>query len=417
MGCDCFKKKKDRNSGIVEPLTTNDFNDVSLNTENNNSFIDTKSNLKTNSVKSSLKSNRSDISDRTKELNLHDFQIIKTLGRGAYGYVALVCKNRCKLSKYYAMKIINKESVKKNEQYEHVKTEREILAKIDNPFVLKLCYAFQNRENLYLLTEFVQGGELVFHLREKGSFKESWVKIYSAELIIALECLHKNNLIYRDLKPENILIDVEGHIKLIDFGLSKIINTDDNNSKSDLTFSICGTPEYLAPEVIKEVGYNKTVDWWSLGVLIYEMLTGSTPFYRAKTRMDLSVYQKPVEMHSYFSDNVIDLLENLLLLNPDERLGKGVKGSEDIKNHIFFKDINWDDVKARKLKAPIIPKLSDDVDSSNFSQSSKFLDQKSYSLASKKSTNAKDYESNAESNRETDPEYYEDFYYDYENEK
>ena len=407
MGCDCFKSKNTTSKPtLVEPLNNPDIS-MDTNSSHNSIF----ENINAKSILT--KSNRTSNCEINKELNLYDFDIIKSLGRGAYGTVALVNKHKSKDSKLYAMKIINKYKVKKNEQYDNVKTEREVLAKLDNPFVLKLCYAFQNTQNLYLLTEFIQGGELVFHLREKGKFKESWVKFYAAEIIIAIECLHSNNLIYRDLKPENILLDCEGHIKLIDFGLSKIMkNNKEKDEIKSVTFSICGTPEYLAPEIIKETGYDKCVDWWSLGVLIYELLTGSTPFYDAKSHMDLSVYQRQIEMPLDFSDAVIDLLESLLQLNPDQRLGRGEKGSEQVMNHIFFKGINWNIVKARKLVPPIIPKLANEVDISNFSQNSCFLNHTA-SIRSKKSTDAHDFSSNI-STKETDPDYYDNFYYDYE---
>ena len=419
MGC-CHKKSKKCIKTTVYPPTFSKTerlipDNISLKTTENIENISEKDNKSESMIPNDDRnSNISNMSPVNKDYqySLIDFEIKKTLGKGAYGKVVLVSK-KSKNCKLYAMKIINKEFVKINSQYDNIKNEREILAKIDNPFVVKLCYAFQNKQNLYLLTEFIQGGELVSHLREKGQFKESWVKFYAAELITAIEDLHANQLIYRDLKPENILLDCEGHIKLIDFGLSKMV-TSNENGETERTFSICGTPEYLAPEIINETGYDKSVDWWALGVLIYEMLSGSTPFYSLKNHMDISVYQHPVEMHSYFSDTVIDLLENFLQINPSYRLGNGKNGSENVKMHPFFKNINWRQIKERKIQPPIIPNLSNEMDVKHFSHSSAYFDYNDH-CGSIRSKTTYSLSSVAESNQETDIYFYQDFYYDYRN--
>jgi serine/threonine protein kinase len=205
--------------------------------------------------------------------------------------------------------------------------------------------------------------------------KENSAKFYMCEIILALEYLHKNKCIYRELKPENILIDVDGHIRLTDFGLSKLILS----KKEEKAYTICGTPEYLAPEIITEKGYDKAVDWWSLGALFYEMLTGASPFkltHQEKkenkemaNKLDIKFYTKKIKMFSHFSEEAKSLIEGLLTVNPKQRLGSGPKGSQMIKSHSFFKDINWEDVSAKKLTPPFKPEIRQDdskVDLGNF---------------------------------------------------
>jgi protein-serine/threonine kinase len=178
------------------------------------------------------------------------------------------------------------------------------------------------------------------------------------ELILALDFLHKNNMVYRDLKPENILLDTKGHIKLTDFGLSKILETED-----DKAYTICGTPQYLAPEVILKKGYDKAVDWWSLGCVMYEMLTGKLPFPIKKgLKLSRRIYQQEVDYPKKIDNNAKDLMQKLLILDPNERLGSGPEGGEKIKNHPFFKGINWKNVQDRKIKPPFIPKLKKETD-------------------------------------------------------
>ena len=288
------------------------------------------------------------------KLTIEDFTIIKVVGKGSYGKVLLVKKNNEET--IYAMKIMKKISMVKKNQVDHIKTERRILELIDHPFINKLKYAFQTEQKLYLVTDYCPGGELFFHIQRVERFNEEAAKFYAGQIILAVEHLHKNNIIYRDLKPENVLIDRKGFIKITDFGLSKENIVDNKSAKS-----FCGTPEYLAPEIILNKGHGKPVDWWSLGNLIYEMLTGIPPFY-CKDRdilFDAIINDEP-EYPEYLSDEVIDLIKKLLIKNPDKRLGNN--GADEIKKHIFFEGMNWEKLLNKKIKPPFIPRLKNAVD-------------------------------------------------------
>jgi protein-serine/threonine kinase len=294
-------------------------------------------------------------------LTLQDFKTLKTIGKGSFGKVLLVQNQRS--GKYFAMKILKKNFIKKSNQVFHTKTEREILERINHPFIVKLQYAFQNSEKLFILTEYMQGGELYFHLRREVCFNENRTRFYICEIILALEYLHKNRIIYRDLKPENILLDKTGHIKLTDFGLSKILTETDKEGKA---YTLCGTPEYLAPEILMDAGYDKSVDWWSLGTVIFEMLVGYSPLKDNKNKLDLETYQKPLGRHKNLSTKAFDLVTKLLNVNPKERLGSGVRDAEEIKEHEFFSGVNWKNILDRKVKPPYKPVIRNELDFSNF---------------------------------------------------
>ena len=295
----CLSKiciKKPSSESLLEESTTNiiiyPIQDQTITYACNNNIGLLKSSTVSNEIYST-----SDYSISTKrEININEFEIKKTLGRGSFGKVVLV-KNKLD-NNLYAMKILHKAKIRNKNQVIHTKTEREILELVDNPFIVRLQFAFQTRDKLYLITDFMQGGELFYHLHKEKRFNETKTKIYTAEIVIAIEYLHKNNIIYRDLKPENILLDRQGHIKLTDFGLSKVIkNTDDNKA-----FTICGSPEYIAPEILIGNGYDKTVDWWSLGALVYEMLHGDSPFkFTKEKKLEIAHYKIPLEMPKSFS--------------------------------------------------------------------------------------------------------------------
>ena len=298
--------------------------------------------------------------DFSKKISLKDFKILKKLGKGAFGKVLLVHNEE--LNKYFAMKILKKKFIEKNKQQFHVKTERKILEIIEHPFVAKLYYAFQNSEKLYLLTEYMPGGEMFYHLHKDIYFSEERTKFYISEIILALIYLHKNNIIYRDLKPENILLDEQGHIKLTDFGLSKIVN----NINKDKTYTICGTPEYVAPEVLLNKGYNKSADWWSLGIVLYEMLCGETPFKEARERLDINIYYKPIYQNKLISDIAFDLIQKLCEINVNLRLGSSENEFEEISKHKFFNGIDWKKLENKEIKPSFIPIITNMEDVRNF---------------------------------------------------
>ena len=292
------------------------------------------------------------------KVTFNDFEPLKLLGRGSFGEVLLV---RLKANqKVYAMKILSKNLLKIKRQQIHTKTERDLMVKINCPFIVNIKSAFQDIAKLYIVSEFMQGGDMFYHMHDGKiiMFNNDKTRFYIMELVLALEFLHKNNMVYRDLKPENILLDAKGHIKLTDFGLSKILETE-----SDKAFTICGTPQYLAPEILQKKGYNKAVDWWSLGCVMYEMLTGKIPFaIKRGVKLNMKIYEQGVKYPDHLNKNAKDLIKKLLVIDPNERLGSGPDGSENIKKHPFFKGINWNDAYQRKIKPPFIPKLKNDTD-------------------------------------------------------
>ena len=322
-------------------------------------------------------------------ITINDFEELKVLGRGSFGKVILV-KNK-KNNELYAMKILKKSIIKEKQQEEHTKTEQKILKINNNPFVIKLYFSFQDKSNLYIVTEFMQGGELFFHLHKEKKFSEKRTIFYASQIILALEGLHKENIVYRDLKPENILLGLDGYIKITDFGLSKIFK-----KKSNKTFTICGTPQYLAPEILEEDGYTKMVDWWSLGCLIYEMLVGANAFHIPKNNiLSSEIYKKPINFPDFLSKEAIDIIKKFLEYRPKKRLGYGPNGINDIKNHQFFKNIDWDEIYNKKVKVDeeYIPKVEDKMDLKNFDTifTNEKLNQSTESLSSKNSKNDSGY--------------------------
>lgn len=310
-----------------------------------------------------LLTNSKYISSRNKEsyveITKDDFEYFKVLGRGTFGKVYLVKKKEAK--QLLAMKILKKSVIISKNEVKHTQTERQLLEKINHPFIVELFYAFQDEQHLYLVTEFMQGGELFFHLHKERFFTNERMKFYACEIILALGHIHANNFIYRDLKLENILLDKDGHIKLTDFGLSKMLNEYGKSQPK----TICGTPEYLAPEILQETGYEKSVDWWSFGILLYEMLTGKSPFKLAKVP-SIYEYYVPIDYPNNIVPEAKSLLQQLLKIEPKERLGYGPKGTQNIQNHPFFKGINWNDVLNKKMVPPFCPTIRNEIDLTNF---------------------------------------------------
>ena len=273
-------------------------------------------------------------------ITFESFEILSLLGSGSFGKV---CKVRLKgTNEIYAMKILNKEFLIKNRLLKYAISECNILKQSKCPFIITLHYAFQTPENLYMIIDYCPGGDLNFHI-QLNLFEENEAKFYISELILAIEYLHNHNILYRDLKPENILIDSDGHIKLADFGLAR------ENVKDDVVKSFCGSPSYLSPEMVKKQGASKATDIYGIGAVLYELVSGTTPFYGddIKTLFN-NITKKKLLFPEIFSNTLQDLLKKLLEKNPKKRIG-----IEDIKKHKFFKEIEWNELEFKRINPPL----------------------------------------------------------------
>jgi len=269
------------------------------------------------------------------------------LGKGCFGIVYLVEKINTK--EKFAMKVLNKEKIFGQNLLKYAITERNILSRNNHPFIVKLNYAFQTSSKLFLIIEYCPNCDLSKHLIQEKRFKEQKAKFYMCELILALEYLHKKDVIFRDLKPGNLLLDKEGHIKLTDFGLSK-----EGVKDNFYTKSFCGSIGYLAPEILLNQKYGKSVDWYSLGVIFYEMLSGTLPYFtpykgvilKSKKRVELNIPK-------FVSKEAAELIKKLLEKNPKERLGNGGRDALEIKDNVYFKDVDWNKVYKKQINPPV----------------------------------------------------------------
>lgn len=293
--------------------------------------------------------------------SLDDFTCIKVLGRGSFGKVQLV---RCNQNgKLYAMKTMNKKLLEESDQVHATIIERDILLQINFPFLVSARYSFQTPEKVFLVLDYVSGGDLFNRIREEEYFNENRTRLYAAEICLALEYLHSLGYVYRDIKSDNFLIDTEGHIKLTDFGLTKNCM----NKASDTTTTFCGTPDYMAPEMILDKPYTKDVDWWGYGVLVYEMLVGITPFYddNPNNVYRSIVYDEP-EYPNRMSQTARNFISRLLVKDPTKRLGYGEEDAAAIKKDPFFAGLNWEEVLNKRIEPEWIPKIQSETDTSNF---------------------------------------------------
>ncbi|CAG8545913.1 1242_t:CDS:2 [Acaulospora morrowiae] len=289
------------------------------------------------------------------------FEILKLIGKGNFGKVFQVRKKDT--NRIYAMKVLHKQDLIDRREVEHTLAEKNILIRAEEcPFLVGLKFSFQTKTHLYLVTDFMNGGELFWHLQNEVRLSEKRAKFYAAEIVLALEHLHKYNIVYRDLKPENILLDATGHIALCDFGLCK-----ENLATGQTTNTFCGTSEYLAPEVLAECGYGKSVDWWSLGILFYEMIAGFSPFYTNDTQLMYRriLFGKLKFPKGFFSDEAKSLIKGLLARNPHHRLGSR-NDAEEIKNHPFFANVDWNALYHKQVSPPFKPNVSSEDDTSCF---------------------------------------------------
>ena len=308
--------------------------------------------------KEKKESNASD-KDKVRQIKLSDYEMGDTLGTGSFGRVR-IAKNK-KTQEYVAIKIMKKMEIIKSKQADHIANEIKILSMIEHPFVIKFGGFTQDEKNLYLDLELINGGELFTYLRGVGRFPIDQARMYIAEIISIFDYLHSKNIIYRDLKPENILIHKSGYLKLTDFGFAKIVE--------GRTYTLCGTPEYLAPEIILNKGHGKPVDWWTCGILLYEMIAGIDPFSDDDPMM---VYQKilkgKIKFPSGFDSNAKSLIKHLLDQDLTKRYGNLKNGVKDITGHRFFKNFEWNKLLEKDLPPPYVPKVKSNNDISNFSE-------------------------------------------------
>uniref|UniRef100_A0A8C7L2V2 Ribosomal protein S6 kinase n=1 Tax=Oncorhynchus kisutch TaxID=8019 RepID=A0A8C7L2V2_ONCKI len=291
------------------------------------------------------------VKEGSEKADPRQFELRKVLGQGSFGKVFLVKKiTGPDAGQLYAMKVLKKATLKVRDRV-RTKMERDILVEVNHPFIVRLHYAFQTEGKLYLILDFLRGGDLFTRLSKEVMFTEEDVKFYLAELALALDHLHGLGIIYRDLKPENILLDEQGHIKLTDFGLSK--ESIDHENKA---YSFCGTVEYMAPEVVNRRGHTLSADWWSYGVLMFEMLTGTLPFQGKDRKETMTMILKAkLGMPQSLSQEAQSLLRNLFKRNPGNRLGAGPDGVEEIKRHFFFSTIDWNKLFRREIHPPFKP--------------------------------------------------------------
>jgi len=292
-----------------------------------------------------------------KELTLADFNLGKTLGTGAFGRVRFVTHKGT--NSFYALKTLKKASIIKMKQVDHIVSEKAILQSLQHPFIVNMYGAFHDKRYIHMALEYIVGGEFFTHLRKAGRFDNEQSCFYAAQIAAIFEYCHGKNIVYRDLKPENILINSDGYMKLTDFGFAKIIE--------HRTYTLCGTPEYIAPEVLLNKGHGKPVDWWTLGILIYEMIVGYPPFVDEDP---MGIYQKilsgKIVFPKLFDKKAKGLVKKLLTADLGKRYGNLKNGVDDIKKHEWFKEINWEFLLEKKIPVTFKPQVKNAQDTSNF---------------------------------------------------
>jgi len=298
-----------------------------------------------------------------KKLTPEDFEALYLVGQGAFGKVFQVRKKDTGV--LYAMKVMKKEVVIAKEQMEYTKQERDILTSITHPYVVKLRFSFQTATKLYLVLDFINGGHLFYWMYREGMFDVGLTRFYIAEIVCGIGHLHSLNIMHRDLKPENILVDREGHVRITDFGLAKKFSSDGEKANS-----LVGSIDYMAPEILKDKGHGKEADWWSVGVLLYEMLIGQLPFRgKNKAAIQKAITSQKIKMPTFVETDAAKLIQNLTMKDPNLRLGSDVNlkkdstsknGTEEVKKHKFFSKINWAKLEKREVPAPFVPKIDQD---------------------------------------------------------
>ncbi|XP_058819148.1 cGMP-dependent protein kinase, isozyme 2 forms cD4/T1/T3A/T3B isoform X2 [Topomyia yanbarensis] len=302
------------------------------------------------------------IYEEFRDVRLSDLRVLATLGVGGFGRVELVQLAQDK-SRSFALKQMKKSQIVETRQQQHIMSEKEIMSEANSDFIVKLYKTFKDRKYLYMLMESCLGGELWTILRDRGHFDDSTTRFYTACVVEAFDYLHSRNIIYRDLKPENLLLDVSGYVKLVDFGFAKKLQS------GRKTWTFCGTPEYVAPEVILNRGHDISADYWSLGVLMFELLTGTPPFTGADPMRTYNIILKGIDAIEFprnITRNATALIKKLCRDNPTERLGYQRGGISEIQKHKWFDGFYWDGLRNRTLPPPILPKVQSVVDTANF---------------------------------------------------
>ncbi|XP_072345943.1 RAC-alpha serine/threonine-protein kinase isoform X2 [Scyliorhinus torazame] len=297
------------------------------------------------------------------KVTMHNFEYLKLLGKGTFGKVILVKEKASGL--YYAMKILKKEVIVAKDEVAHTVTENRVLQNSRHPFLTALKYSFQTNDRLCFVMDYANGGELFFHLSRERVFSEHRARFYGAEIVSALDYLHsEKNVVYRDLKLENLMLDNDGHIKITDFGLCK------EGIKDGATMrTFCGTPEYLAPEVLEDNDYGRAVDWWGLGVVMYEMMCGRLPFYNQDhEKLFELILMEEIRFPRTLSPEAKSLLSGLLKKDPKQRLGGGYDDAKEIMQDKFFTGIEWQDVYQKKLTPPFKPQVTSEMDTRYFDE-------------------------------------------------
>ena len=358
-------KFKEEKQNIIEYLNEELFNTLKFNFDSNNfllldnngkeirissSYFELYENNLNNIINKNEKSdtnisyNNNNIQKENK-INFKSFEILELIGSGSFGKVFKVRLKRT--NEIFAMKVLNKSYLLQKKLLRYALTECNILKESNCPFILKLHYSFQTPDNLYMILDYCSIGDLSYQI-ELSLLEEDEAKFYIAELILAIEYLHKHDIIYRDLKPENILIDSDGHIKLADFGLAKENVTSDAPNKT-----FCGSPQYLSPEMLSKEGTTKASDIYGIGVILYQLITGNPPFYtNDQNLMFQNISKNKLKFQDYFSDEIKDLLKKMMDKDPKKRIGIN-NDKSDLKNHEFFKDINWEEIAQKKITPPV----------------------------------------------------------------
>ncbi|XP_026747295.1 cAMP-dependent protein kinase catalytic subunit-like [Trichoplusia ni] len=291
------------------------------------------------------------------QTSVDQYDKIKAIGNGAYGEVFLV-RDKCTFA-YHAMKVVDKSVVVERRHVKHLVLEKKILQCVQFPFIVALDDAFKDNVYLYFVLPFIPGGEMFTYIAKYGNFSEDLAKFYAAQMVLALEYLHYCRIIHRDIKPENILINTNGYCKLCDFGFCKIIKKK--------TWTLCGTPEYLAPEIIMSKGYTFSVDWWALGILIYEMVEGNPPFFASDPS---KLYEKVLDGHFKYPENMSQdgklVIKAFLQSDPLKRLGSKKDGVHDIKSHGWFAETQWSNILHQRMEPPFKPSCETPGDTKNF---------------------------------------------------